>query len=317
MSDDGPAFGNFKLSLQSVVCHQGVSVEAGHYISFVRSPDPDGGGEDQWMRFDDLANERVVNISIEDSLKRESPYLLFYQVIPIEGEASILDGKSLVNQDPPPSYADSNVSKGSKAEPSFTSDVSTGVSTSEESAAQRPSIDTSISEEGKRGRSSMTSDRRQSVIFSDETNSSLPHSAPAIDIAMTHEFSPNSAVSSRADLRVLNDVPNVLTTSRQGSKTRKGNSRSRPSSQSGESRLSTSLSRLANRMSRDRLNTLPLAAEKPVEESRSRNSLTLDDDRAGERVRLKKEVRGKSKTVAKEHHLLSKGKKPDRECTVM
>ena len=117
ISDDGPAFGNFKLSLQSVVCHQGLTVESGHYISFVRSPNPSGQGQDQWLRFDDLAKERVVNVVIDDTLKRESPYLLFYQGIPVEGEPSIVRNEdaimnedAVVNEDAPPSSADSHAS---------------------------------------------------------------------------------------------------------------------------------------------------------------------------------------------------------------
>ena len=37
-SDDGALFGNFKLSLQSVVCHRGTSVDSGHYVTLVRGP---------------------------------------------------------------------------------------------------------------------------------------------------------------------------------------------------------------------------------------------------------------------------------------
>ena len=314
ISEDGPAFGNFKLSLQSVVCHQGISVEAGHYISFVRSPDPSREGEDEWLRFDDLAKERVVNVSIEDSLKRESPYLLFYQVIPIESVPSVPSGDIPINGDAPPSYADSNASRASKPDPSFTSDISTGISTSEESAAPRLSFDTSISEEGKRGRSSMTSERRQSGVLSDESYSRISPFAPAIDIASVNDSKATSVVDPSVD---TNERPYIVTTSRRGSRTANGSSRSRPNSQSGENRLSTSLSRMANRISRDRLSNLPPAAEKAVEESQSRTSLTLNTDTAGERSRLRKEAKDKSKAVAKDHRLLSKGKKPDRECTVM
>ena len=87
--------GDFKLLLQSVVCHRGVSTDSGHYISLVRSPNSASNGEDQWMRFDDLANERVVNIAIDDWLNGEAtPYLLFYQVIPIECGSSKIPNQS-------------------------------------------------------------------------------------------------------------------------------------------------------------------------------------------------------------------------------
>jgi hypothetical protein len=89
LSDEGPLFGNFKLVLQSVVCHRGTSVNSGHYVSIVRNEirqedlAPDGESEG-WLMFDDLADPRVKSIDIDTALGQESPYLLFYQVVPIE-----------------------------------------------------------------------------------------------------------------------------------------------------------------------------------------------------------------------------------------
>lgn len=99
ISDDSPLVGNFKLVLQSVVCHRGSSVNSGHYISLVRgqaanaqnrgsldrpdSPYSDDE-EDPWMLFDDLAKDRVTYVDINQKLKEECPYLLFYQVQPID-----------------------------------------------------------------------------------------------------------------------------------------------------------------------------------------------------------------------------------------
>lgn len=71
LSDDGLAFGNFKLSLQSAVCHRGQSIDSGHYVSIVRSQaffnsstdrawnvSSSGGLErETWMRLDDLARK--------------------------------------------------------------------------------------------------------------------------------------------------------------------------------------------------------------------------------------------------------------------
>ncbi|KAI1153633.1 cysteine proteinase [Nemania diffusa] len=87
----------YKLVLQSVVCHRGDSLHSGHYISFCRvapklltdnrrhekDPPPDYE-EAQWVKFDDLASERVTTVDdIKESLKQEMPYLLFYQIVPI------------------------------------------------------------------------------------------------------------------------------------------------------------------------------------------------------------------------------------------
>ena len=115
MAEDGPAMGNFKLSLQSIVCHRGTSVYSGHYLSAVRYPNTSKIRDseslmppDQWLKHDDLAKERVVKVDIEGFLRHETPYLLFYQVQPIDSDASDV---SEFTQDPqladPPTYAES------------------------------------------------------------------------------------------------------------------------------------------------------------------------------------------------------------------
>lgn len=94
LEEAGALHGNFKLSLQSVVCHRGNSVDSGHYIALVRGTAPPGTSESNhsfdssktWMRFDDLAPHRITVIDIEKALKEETPYLLFYQIAPITGD---------------------------------------------------------------------------------------------------------------------------------------------------------------------------------------------------------------------------------------
>jgi hypothetical protein len=87
-----PNFTNFKLSLQSVICHRGKSLGAGHYISLVRSevpgatPAPTRSHASSWLRFDDLAKDRISPVDIHKALKDECPYLLFYQVQPIDDD---------------------------------------------------------------------------------------------------------------------------------------------------------------------------------------------------------------------------------------
>ena len=107
MDEDGPIYGNFKLSLQSVVCHRGHSVDSGHYISLVKGtstaldtehgPKADSAQDpNHWMRFDDLASERITLVDITQALKDETPYLLFYQIVPIDNDsANVTDGESL------------------------------------------------------------------------------------------------------------------------------------------------------------------------------------------------------------------------------
>lgn len=95
MENEGPLCGNFKLSLQAVICHRGNSVESGHYIALVRGTslnDPDKSSKycRHWMRFDDLAQERITLVDIEKALVEESPYLLFYQILPIGDDSETI-----------------------------------------------------------------------------------------------------------------------------------------------------------------------------------------------------------------------------------
>ena len=94
VSDGQAVFGNFKLSLQSVVCHRGNSVNSGHYIALVRGTTPSSNtdsAEDatHWMRFDDLAHQRVTMVNIYQALREETPYLLFYQILPMEDDTGL------------------------------------------------------------------------------------------------------------------------------------------------------------------------------------------------------------------------------------
>lgn len=100
IEDNGGLNSNFKLSLQAAVCHRGDSVDSGHYIALVRgsavpgSPDERSQTTKVWMRFDDLAPSRITVVDIEQALKTETPYLLFYQIVPIEGDpGSITTGE--------------------------------------------------------------------------------------------------------------------------------------------------------------------------------------------------------------------------------
>jgi hypothetical protein len=103
MHEEGPLVGNFRLVLQSVVCHRGSSVHSGHYVCLSRGHLPSRSShlspnerrrsvgteelDDRWMLFDDLhVNERIREVDIQEALKKEMPYLLFYQVLPIDGE---------------------------------------------------------------------------------------------------------------------------------------------------------------------------------------------------------------------------------------
>lgn len=255
MREEGPLFGNFQLVLQSVVCHRGVSVDSGHYISLVRAqtsraevgsrdgPEsyrPDSDEEDTpWMRFDDLAKERVTYVDIQQALKEETPYLLFYQVCPIDEELARGD---------PPTYAEANPEHTTADDIVLSEKGEIAIDTSDWEPS-RPSLDIpenhalttsreiSASDDSARGRSSFNSIRRNSIAFDETSMSSRNATAP----------------STPAD-----ETKTSFLSSRRGSKAKKGGSKSRPTSQSGEGRLSITMSRLTGRKSRDKLSdTLP------------------------------------------------------------
>ncbi|KAM0251486.1 hypothetical protein ACHAQJ_008154 [Trichoderma viride] len=109
----------YKLVLQSIVCHRGDSLQSGHYIAFARvapklltdnrrhdfDPPPDYE-EAQWVKFDDLdIGNRVTFVDdIKESLKTEMPYLLFYQIVPmVDAPCPSTEG----TDNGPPSYDES------------------------------------------------------------------------------------------------------------------------------------------------------------------------------------------------------------------
>lgn len=92
MDASAPVYGNFKLVLKSAVCHRGKSVQSGHYVALVRGDDNPEGDAGRWLRFDDLASERVAYVDHQKAFDEETPYLLFYQVAPIEEEPEVDQG---------------------------------------------------------------------------------------------------------------------------------------------------------------------------------------------------------------------------------
>lgn len=63
-----------KFELQSIVCHKGASVHAGHYVAFVRKPIPGQGKEKQWTLFND---EKVVKAVDAEEMKKTAYIYLF------------------------------------------------------------------------------------------------------------------------------------------------------------------------------------------------------------------------------------------------
>ena len=297
MQDDGPLYGNFKLSLQSVVCHRGNSVSAGHYIALVcgtntaidRTSAPAEDAK-HWLRFDDLASKRITLVDIEQALQEETPYLLFYQIVPIDGDPGrITEGEQ------PPGYASSEAT-GSAAAGRSTASLTTAplslISTRQDPPPSgRPSFEIAVVD-SPRGRSPKPlepEERRASITFEEAIKTSGGNGA-------------GDSGSSK---------PNT----RPSSQTRRGSLHGRTGSQASDM-LARSLSRLSmtGRRSKEALlsteaPSAPKAEQQPAREAPTQPKHTLPvPKQETRRERSKNRSRNKGK---------SKAEKPDRECCVM
>ena len=344
--DEGPLMGNFKLSLQSVICHRGNSLHSGHYVSFVRAASEVADGDcnstrrlssssqpphypvDRWVRHDDLAQpERVQYVDIEQALRDEMPYLLFYQVQPTN-----MYGISLANDGDyyPPSY-DSGIDIKVSESPlpnSKLEDDNSATATGQSTPAYRLSVEV----ETPRRSINLPEDRRGSLAYTGSTVASTTASIPLPEIAST----PATPVEETTAQRL----------SRAASRFARSGSRSRPVSSSGEKRISATFSRMTAR-SKEQLNKLEPKLEPPKSSVPSNATITSTDgatdtrymlvtttgdptpklqeatsDRARSKLGRKrdksKEPGEKSGNAHGHHFNKGKGKDiPDRECMIM
>ena len=301
---EGPQLRNFKLSLQSVVCHRGVSVDSGHYIALVRSklpniPDRDGyispsclpdaiqeHGEDRWMIFDDLARERVAYVDIEKALKEESPYLLFYQVQPLE------EPVPRIHAEPPPPYSEMTGGDGDMVKVTTASEVSTS-SAGNRDQSQRTSFDLPALRNSQ-NRVSTSSERPRSSAFN-EVNLDGPNGSK--------DSGSQSSDASRQGLGA-------------GAEGRKHSSRG----DIDEGRLSSTFSRLAARISRDRLRTTevrPGSEESPVVAAEQPTGDATTGYLKAQLKRPRRRGKSKAREDADGTEPLSDDRNPERECTLM
>jgi len=305
---NAPIYGNFKLSLQALVCHRGNSVDSGHYIAIVRGTSPNAGSpvingpespgaSKHWMRFDDLAAERVTLVDIDQALKTESPYLLFYQILPI-GE----DPSAVNLQQAPSSRASDGSTLGDQTD-----------FCAEDFASDRPSVEVT----GPSDTSAHTFTnpaRRSSVAFSEASNAapgrqprSIPSSSPRL--APMEEESTKGSFYSRRGSRSTRSNPGSRAGSRAGSQT-------------GENRISATFSRFAERLSRDKITSDGFPGEGDWDESTLEIDDTVDDMKIGPAAFDGREKRGRRRTKDGEKQKgkeksKEKSKKLDRECVVM
>jgi hypothetical protein len=350
VSEDGPLMGNFKLSLQSVICHRGNSVHSGHYISFIRGhqvADGDAGSsrrlsnntnppvyaEDKWIRFDDLAPTRVEYVDIEKAMRDEMPYLLFYQVTPMH------EMHTLPEVDPP-SYHDSGIGV-TVSSPHSTEQSLRGASEGYFDGVNEPPVPPT--------RASSEIDRadepRKSINLSDERRGSLAFTEASVaSTASIHTPSaPVTPGEETATQRIQRAARGLA----------KSANKSRPTSQSGEGRLSMTLSRLNWRASKEQLSnkseiTKQVTKEKEIVPTTAvpdvpsevqdtsaidDSALKTDDESTPQKASKKDKKRSKSKGPAEimdhehnQHHLhrgkgkgkdKDKSKDIDRECKIM
>ncbi|OIW29547.1 cysteine proteinase, partial [Coniochaeta ligniaria NRRL 30616] len=259
----------YKLVLQSVVCHRGDSLHSGHYVSFARvapklltdnrrhdtDPPPDYE-EAQWLKFDDLCLEERVSCvdDIQVALREEMPYLLFYQIVPVVDVTSTSTDGSVVE---PPAYDLSAVTSSENVPqtPSFDPvDPSEAISRSTSGyfdtlGSNGPSFRLSMEgEEGRPVRLSFDEDpysstsllkpgnsRRGSVTFSEPYTGTPAVTPDSHSPAITPADEAAGTRLSRAAARFTK-------------KEKERDSKSRPTSQAGEGRISLTMSRLGGLM---------------------------------------------------------------------
>lgn len=305
MKENGPLFGNFRLILQSVVCHRGVSVNSGHYVTLCRGKAPivtglssldlEDESEDPWMRFDDLASERVTYVDIDTALREETPYLLFYQIQPVDDNGFPNDG--------PPSYAEAISRAPFDATPSEKpyipeqpgADAALERMRSSTSASEatdwapsgRASLDINTALDGPRGRSSMQiDDHRRSLTMASDYGGSVgslrtdpTHSVPSTPL----EEKPPAFSDERSATGLLGILTSNSRRASRNSNKLPTTSKSRPTSaDGGNSRFSLNMGKLTSKKSRNEMAPPPLPVKpasddtKPDHDETPRQSNSAD-----------------------------------------
>lgn len=215
---EDPLHGHFILVLQAFLCHRGTKPDSGHYVSAARCQDAQDGGY-QWLLNDDLASPRVSIIEdIKELLKKEKPYLLFYQVEPISALGE------------PPAYSDSVstdpivVESTEITERPYSKNQTTGKRSLDESSDIR-------------GRSSMTSDNRRDLALPNRSTDGRKNKTP------------RSTTDASLDPQIAGNVP------RQNSGVSENSSTMRQNGRVKDKRSSISLSRMTGRLTKGKSST--------------------------------------------------------------
>jgi hypothetical protein len=246
------------------------------------------------MRFDDLAKERITLVDIEQALKDESPYLLFYQILPIEDSYDNMGPSSAESENFKETESGATpqrlISSPTEINKVTTGEGDQGVKLS------RPSLEITVPDTSK----TVDPTTRRSVAYSDTTLNED-------DISKLRP-----STSTTGTTPVDEDNRGSFSLSRRGSKARKRGSKTRTESQASESRKNSSTtSRVAERMSREKLNTRNT-------EVNAEDDSAARDEKDEKPKQLKKRDRSKGKGKQKRKSgTLRRSDKPDRECAVM
>ena len=284
-------------------------MNSGHYVSLVRSKEQDTAPSNEstgekWMRLDDLAKERVLFVDAQEFLRKESPYLLFYQVQLIDGDAdNLADTWRAPDSEGPPSYAVS------ESRDSGVADLSLSFHGSQETKSEPLDLNgPTITTSQERGdSSSMIYERRHSILLAGTTTEGPKQtsSMPGKD-------------------------PNFLA-AYEDSKVNLAHYRGRPTSSPNQEkrRMSRSLSRLAGKLTKDKLSEDAATAKDGPDDppmilpQASKVSPATIAGANPNGTRLKKDNNKDKQNKWTDGHVgqLIKGKqksdKPDRECQIM
>ena len=333
--DSGPLFVHFKLSLQSIVCHRGKSVDSGHYVALVRdeladiqsSEGPSQESDNRhetWLLFDDLAKKRVQKVDIAQALQDESPYLLFYRVQPTDNYLN--DPESL-----PPYLEEStnNLTESNTAQKIvYRTGGSNSIHRSAETAIQgADASERQLSVKPTREQSSVMSDIASSA---SEQFTSLRHnnSADSNDHKAEEPTITPSIVTTTPTTPTTNSIVSneprhgYFSNSRRNSRVGKIGSRSRASSPgAGDSRLSFTLGRLTTRTSLERITPLgnPSATETSSNTSiaATGRGLQLEHANAGGLGRNRSRKDKMRHRMSMQIERAMNEKLPDRQCSIM
>ena len=329
--DNNILFQNFKIALQSLVCHRGKHVEAGHYVSLVRSAASTDGSEPKWLLHDDMAEHRVREVDIHEALKSEMPYLLFYRVEPIEP-----DVPSPQASKPPSLNSEARDSGIGGLAPSVLSDAVDSASDGRPSLARQSSGLTADSEPLARGRASTSRERPTSIaltdvsIWSDKSGVSAdaPGERLVAVLRKSSQLAERRYVGARAASSDGEKLPGP-----EGARLGDAEGVGGSSSRSGIKRHSSSLNRLSGLFSKHDVeaalqvqvpaNPSPAAAvagiPSPVPEHKSTLAPNHGNTRKLEKERDRDKEKGKGR-MASRGRLQSSRRgeaRPERECLIM